>query len=119
VLGVIDFRGWNYVNCIEELTWGNHNEFHKDASTQCWKMTNFCRDVISTAHMDELGHGPMPSAFENHAVRNSAALILAVIAGLVSSVMILHAIRGGCASKRDDRYGEDVEFSVVHAHELM
>lgn len=69
--------------------------------------------------MDELGHGSTPPAFENHAVRNSAALILAVIAGLVSSVMIFHAVRGGF-SKRDDRYGgEDVEFSVVHAHELM
>jgi hypothetical protein len=108
-------RGWNYVNCIEELTWGN--KFHED-SAQCWKMTNLCRDVISTAHMDELGHGPTPPAFENHVVRNTAALILAVIAGLASSVMILHAIRGG-RSKRDDRYGDDVEFSEVHAHELM
>lgn len=82
-------------------------------------MTNLCRDVISTAHMDELGHGPTPTAFENHAVRNSAALILALIAGLASSVMILHAIRGGGCSKRDDRYTEDAEFSSVHTHELM
>ena len=107
-------RGWNYVRCIEQVVWGN--SFHEHPK-ECWKMTALCRDVTSTGEMDEMGHGMTTRSFFFHSVGNGTATVLALISGLVASLMICHALRGGF-SKRKDRY-DGVEFSEVQTHELM
>jgi hypothetical protein len=99
---------------MESVVWGNSFEKEND----CWKLTNFCRDVVSTPQMDEFAHGATPAAFARQG-NNPVVIILAVIAGVVASIMVTHAMRGGFSKKEEEPYG-DVQFSeVVNSHELM
>ena len=107
-----DGWGWNYVNCIEELTWKNN--FASDPS-QCWKMTTMCRDITKTSQMDELGQGSIRPT-HSFMQQEVSKIILAFASGLLVSTLILSALRGRRSSKNDDRFG-DVEFSRVHEDE--
>lgn len=87
-----------------------------DHSKDCWKLTTFCRDVLKTPAMDEYGHGVTPTAF-SFQQNNTVVLTLAVVSGVVASIMVFVAMRGGCRKKHDE-YG-DVQFSAVRTHDLM
>lgn len=107
-----DGWGWNYVNCIESIVWAD--SFNPDQD--CWKLTNFCRNIINTPSMDEHGVGPTPNAFRTEQA-NLVVLILALLSGIFASVMVFVAMRGGLRKPKDD-YG-DVQFSAVRTHDLM
>lgn len=96
---------------MESMVWGN--SFNHD--NDCWKLTTFCRDVLATPLMDEFGHGVTPDAFTNSA---NLGLIFSVISGVLASIMVFCAMRGGCSKKQQEDYG-DVQFSEVRTHELM
>jgi hypothetical protein len=97
---------------MESIVWGNSFEKEKD----CWKVTTFCRDVIATPQMDEFGHGATPAAFADAGNDNPLALILSVASGVLASLMVLYAMRGGFTKKREDYYG-DVQFSEVSTND--
>jgi hypothetical protein len=100
------------VDCMESIVWGN--SFQKE--NDCWKVTTFCRDVLATPRMDEFGHGATPADFSQQG--SPVVLALAVISGVLASIMVAYAMRGGCSSKKEGDYG-DVQFSTVHTHEAM
>ena len=105
-------RGWNYVECMESLTYDN--SFDKD--NDCWKLTTFCRDVLKTPEMDEFGHGATPEAFvpKNG---NVVTIVVALMAGVLASLLVAYAMRGGF-KKRDEDFG-DVQFSSVRSQDIM
>jgi hypothetical protein len=106
-------RGWNYVDCMESVTWADSFDHQQD----CWKLTTFCRDVLSTPGMDEHGDGVTPNAFLFQQ-NSTVVLALAVFSGVLASIMVVVAMRGGFRKKKDEEYG-DVQFSAVTTHELM
>jgi len=93
-------RGYNYVQCLENVVWSNN--FRADTS-QCWKMTTFCRNIMITPGMDELGHGNTPGAFADFGGGGGVAaivvLVMALIAGALSTFAIITALRGGFSKK--------------------
>lgn len=105
-------RGWNYVDCMESIVW---SDFF-DPDHDCWKLTTFCRDVLSTPGMDEYSNGVTPNAFRSE--HNSVLVLsLALFSGFVASAMVFVAMRGGCRKKQDEH--GDVQFAAVRTHELM
>ena len=106
------YRGWNYVECMESITY--ENSFERDSD--CWKLTTFCRDVISTPHMDEFGHGATPDTFapKGHLL----AIVLALVACVLASALVGYAKKGGFFRKRDENFG-DVQFSSIRSHGIM
>lgn len=104
-------RGWNYVDCIESIVWAETFDPNQD----CWKLNTFCRDVLATPSMDELGQGITPPAFQSSGL---IGLILALISGTVASALVVIAIRGGFRKREKDKYG-DVQFSAIQTHEMM
>ena len=98
---------------MESITW--ENSFAKD--NDCWKLTNFCRDVISTPNMDEFGNGPTPETFatpKNHGM----GIFLATSAGLLASVLLAYVMRGGFFKRRESSLG-DVQFSSIRNQDIM
>lgn len=103
-----DGWGWGYVKCLESLVW--NEDF--DSSTDCWKMTSFCRNVLTTPGMDEYGSGEA-----SNEGNPTVAIGLSLLSGLFASIMIVYAMQGGCKSKEDDISG-DVQFSAVNTSEI-
>lgn len=99
------------MDCMESIVWADMFDHDKD----CWKLTTFCRDILKTPNMDELGQGVTPSAFQTI---GTTGLVFAVLSGLLGSAMIIIAVRGGFRSKNKDPYG-DVQFSAIRTHEMM
>lgn len=99
------------MECMESIVWADQFDHDKD----CWKLTTFCRDILKTPNMDELGQGVTPPAFQNI---GTIGLVFAVLSGLLGSAMIIIAVRGGFRSKNKDPYG-DVQFSAIRTHEMM
>ena len=95
---------------MESIVWNNSFEQEND----CWKLTTFCRDILATPKMDELGHGGTPADLEGI---TPLAMTLALASGLLASLMVLFAMRGGCSKKQDEEYG-DVQFSQVDTHDI-
>jgi hypothetical protein len=96
---------------MESIVWADSFDHSKD----CWKLTTFCRDILTTQSMDELGQGVTPPAFQNS---SNIGLVFAVLSGVLASAMVIIAVRGGFRRKRNDEYG-DVQFSRVRTHEMM
>ena len=111
-MGLFVNRGWNYVDCMESVVWADSFHHNQD----CWKLTTFCRDVLNTPRMDEYGHGVTPNAFISQDTK-TIVLVLALVSGVLASLIVAVAMRGG-VRKRNDDYG-DVQFSAIRTHELM
>lgn len=111
--------GWNYVQCLESVFWSE--QF--DSETDCWKLTSLCRDVTRTMDMDEFGKPNNRSQDGANLDAPPSAIMVAMLAGAVASVMIVHAIRAGFSTTvypsiqsttRGKNYG-DVEFSAIRS----
>eukprot|EP00934_Nitzschia_sp_Nitz4_P007038 Nitzschia sp. Nitz4//scaffold81_size91200//31329//34248//NITZ4_004983-RA/size91200-snap-gene-0.19-mRNA-1//1//CDS//3329558701//7028//frame0 len=102
-----DGWGWNYVTCIEDVSWADTF----NAGDDCWKMTKLCRDVFTTPSMDQYGNSASPSPSGMHNFSEST-LLLALVAGALGTVMILAAMRGGFKNKGKGEYGE-VQFTPL------
>lgn len=107
-----DGWGWTYVSCLESLVL---NEAWHPSS--CWKMTAFCRDVVTTPGMDEFGAGTTPRHFAPAGGSNTAVW-LSLFAGVFASAMIYlsPSIKGRFSSS--DRHSRG-EFNAVAAFELV
>eukprot|EP00531_Pseudo-nitzschia_arenysensis_P000373 CAMPEP_0116128016 /NCGR_PEP_ID=MMETSP0329-20121206/7138_1 /TAXON_ID=697910 /ORGANISM="Pseudo-nitzschia arenysensis, Strain B593" /LENGTH=1047 /DNA_ID=CAMNT_0003622133 /DNA_START=55 /DNA_END=3198 /DNA_ORIENTATION=- len=118
-----DGWGWNYVKCLESVAW--NEQF--DSETDCLKLTSLCRDVTRTMDLDEFGKTNSKSgSFSGNEANLDAppsAIIVAMLAGAIASVMIVHAIRAGFSATsnpsmqrttRGKKYG-DVEFSAIQS----
>jgi beta-glucosidase len=86
---VRDGWGWDYVSCIESVTVGFQRSSF-DPKSHCWKMTALCRDIFRTDKMDEYGMGPL----DNSSIAfPPLSYILALLAGLVSSLFFMYSLR--------------------------
>ena len=99
--------GWNYVQCLESVTWGMR---HSD-TVQCEKMTTFCRDIFRTEGLNQFGAGLFvaPST-----PSTPPATFVALLAGVISSVIIFMSLRGLCRPKAEEHV---VEFTSVTTDE--
>jgi hypothetical protein len=97
---------------MESITFGNSFEKESD----CWKLTNFCRDVVRTPQMDEFGHGATPDVFVPKG--SGLAIVLALVAGVLGSALVGYAMKGGFFRKRDENLG-DVQFSSIPSRDIM
>jgi beta-glucosidase len=85
--------GWNYVNCIESVVVGFHQQHSTNihAANNCWKMTTLCRDIFRTPNLDEYGIAP---PVNQHVVSYPPLnYILALLAGLISTGFICFSFR--------------------------
>jgi Fibronectin type III-like domain/Glycosyl hydrolase family 3 C-terminal domain len=89
-----DGWGWNYVRCLESVTYGFQQLGSFDKQSQCGKMTSLCRDVFRTEGNDSFGHGPNVSP-SGRLVPDHTSVIIALCAGLVASLLVVYALRGG------------------------
>ena len=96
---------------MESIVWTDSFDRSKD----CWKLTTFCRDILTTQSMDELGQGSTPPAFQKS---GTIGLVFAVLSGALASTMVIIAVRGGFRRKSNDEYG-DVQFSRVRTHDMV
>ncbi len=93
---VDQYRDWNYVHCIESVA----DRLSKDGPKsidECWKMQTACRNVFqSEVRVYSL---------------DPAAVVLATISGLLCSLLVYVAIRGGFQNMRRRR---SVEFTSLN-----
>ena len=114
-----DGWGWNYVKCLESVVW---NEGF-DVKADCWKLTSLCRNILSDTGMDEFGNADSNIKRSNvNGDPPTSAIAVAMLAGVVASVMIFYTVRGGFAASLDmqaqpsttkrENFGQ-VEFSAI------
>ena len=74
-------------------------------------MTALCRDIFRTNGDDSFGHGPNV-AYSSQGPHNATATFVALCGGLLASVLVFHALRGGFdkGAARGDR---GIQFSRV------
>lgn len=116
-----DGWGWNYVNCLESVVTGmtrmdldpRHDPKTKQQQQQCWKMTLMCRDIFSTENLDEFGVGPHASVQGLHS-QPPLSYAFALLAGLISSLLVLHALYGRMDRHRVRSSGVDNEESAPY-----
>jgi len=148
-----DGWGWTYVSCLESLIWNDQFDF--DSNIDCWKLRSFCRDVLSTPGYDEFGNGgggktsssssslSISSSREgggnnnnnDHSTKISLPVIVALISGIIASIVINCTIRRRSKDgngnvngngngdgfqrqiKHNSNYG-DVQFTPVNINEV-
>lgn len=100
--------GWNYVQCLESVVWG----MQQSETPQCEEMTMLCRDIFRTEGLNQFGSGPFVAPPTQGGT--SPTTFVALLAGLISSVVIFLSLRGSCTKFNNDRHDEmEVQFTSV------
>ena len=115
---VRDGWGWNYVNCIESVVLGLHQQRVTDepATNDCWKMTTICRDVFHSQNLDEYGIGP--SVTRHVASLPPLTHVLALLAALLSTSFICYSFRRRTRLERQLPVSNVIEHSTDSMDEL-
>jgi beta-glucosidase len=113
-----DGWGWSYVNCIERVLW----RMQKDRSNNknCVMMTALCRDIFQTnISFSGLRAPEWPSNSFKYVHTASLSIYVAFTSCLLSTIIILLAIRGRSSTKRFEASNKSeenfrgIQFTVI------
>lgn len=106
--------GFNYVNCIENVVTGFKRQNQLHDTDHCYKMTTLCRDIFRTPKMDEFGAG---GAHERHPKgmhgQTPVSYAIALLAAIISSLIIFHALFGRMDIPRSAVAAEDDAYRLL------
>lgn len=101
--------GWNYVYCLEAVVWGMQH-----SQSRCEDMPVLCRDIFASNGLNEFGSGVLASA-PTHST--PSATIVALLTGIISSVVVLLLVRGKFQLKDDRESLDNIQFTTVTTDE--
>jgi beta-glucosidase len=96
--------GWNYVNCLESVVYGIQGD-----TSQCWKMTSFCRDIFRTGDEHER-FVPLDTY---------VALVVGLISGIIIVLLMRGRLGGAAATRRRRNIPGETEFVRVGTEDLQ